>query len=80
MKVFVIEMSDWRSIHEQKNQKKRFENEIQFGDLEDEDEEEDEDVTFINESTSQPNQDDDKEEIHMDEETLHKLVGYIGVE
>ena len=57
MKVFVIEMSDWRSIHEQKNQKKRFENEIQFGDLEDEDEEEDEDVTFINESTSQPNQD-----------------------
>ena len=76
--MFVNEMSDWRTIHEQKKQKKRFDNEIQFGDLNYDEDEDDESETIIDNSTTQMNQDEDKEEIHMDEETLHKLVGDIG--
>ena len=77
--MFVNEMSDWRTIHEQKKQKKRFDNEIQFGDLNYDEDEDDESETIIDNSTTQMNQDENKEEIHMDEETLHKLVGDIGV-
>ena len=51
-------MSDWRTIHEQKNQKKRFDNEIQFGDLNYDEDEDDESETIINNSTTQINQDE----------------------
>ena len=51
-------MSDWRTIHEQKNQKKRFDNEIQFGDLNYDEDEEDESDTIMDNSTIQVNQDE----------------------
>jgi len=56
--MFVNEMSDWRTIHEQKKQKKRFDNEIQFGDLNYDEDEDDESETIIDNSTTQMNQDE----------------------
>ena len=73
-------MSDWRSIHEQKNQTKRFDHEIHFGDFEEDEEDEDDDECCINNETAQTNLNEDKEEFHMDEETLHKLVSNIAME
>ena len=72
-------MSDWRSIHEQKNQTKRFDHEIHFGDFEEDEEHEDDEEYCINNETSQTNLSEDKEEFHMDEETLHKLVSNIAL-
>lgn len=54
-------MSDWRSIHEQKNQTKRFDHEIHFGDFEEDEEDEDDDECCINNETAQTNLDESRE-------------------